>query len=108
MNTVIPTGHGPWRTTARSTIMSQSSYAVFKGFAFIARLAACRRGCLTFRLSSKLIELIGQQDLTSWRAYSHVPGPSPPQLLCLLQRFCSRRTSNIDARKLIVPAHQVL
>jgi hypothetical protein len=33
---VIPTGYGPWRRIACSTMMSPSSYAVFRGFAFIA------------------------------------------------------------------------
>jgi hypothetical protein len=43
MNSVIPRGHGPWRAIARSTMMSESSYAVFRDFAFIAGLATLRR-----------------------------------------------------------------
>lgn len=56
----------------------------------------------------KPIELIGQQDLTSWRAYSHVHVALSQELLCLLQCFRSRGTPHIDARKLIVPADQEL
>ena len=59
-------------------------------------------------LSFKLIELIGQQDSTSWRAYSHVHVTSSHGLLCLLQRLRSCGASNIDARKLIVSADQEL
>src|SRR5579871_3330824 len=106
MNNVIRSGHGPWRTTARSTIMSQSSYAVFKGFVFIARLAACRRRSLTFRLSFKLIEIIRQQDLTSRRAYFHVHVAPGQKLLCVLQGFRSVGMTNINVRKLIAPADQ--
>ena len=72
------------------------------------RRAACHRRSQTFRSSRQLIELIGQQDSTSRRAYSDVAVTSPQQLLCLLQCPRSRGTSNIDARKLIVPAHQIL
>ncbi|SRR5579871_6458306 len=59
-------------------------------------------------LSFELIELIGQQDLTSWRAYSHVHVTSSQEFPSLLQRFRSCGASDIDARKLIVSAGKEL
>jgi hypothetical protein len=59
-------------------------------------------------LSFELIEVVGQQDLTSWRAYSHIHVASSHEFLCLLQRFRSCGASKIDARKLIVSADQEL
>ena len=104
MNKVIPEGHEPSKALACSTIMSLSSYAVRSGLEFIG-WALLGWG---FSLRFKLIELIGQQNATSWRAYSHVDIALPQELLCLLQRFSSRGTANIDPRKFVVPADQEL
>ena len=88
--------------------MSPSSYAVFRSFTFIAASQLLGPWTLGVSLSFKLIELIGQKDLTSWRAYSDIHVTSSQELLCLLQRFRSCGVSIIDARKLIVSADQEL
>jgi len=108
MNSVIPVGHGPWRRIACSTMMSPSSYAVFRSFTFVAASQLLAPWTFGFSLSFKLIELVGQQDLTSWRAYSHVHIASCHEFPRLLQRFRSCGASNIDARKLIVSADKEL
>ena len=108
MNSVIPMGQGPWRRIACLTLMSPNSYAVFRGFYFTATSELFPPSMFGISLSFELIELVGQQDLTSWRAYPHIHVASSHEFLCLLQRFRSCGASKIDARKLIVSADQEL